>query len=523
MKQTHSISKLPQFSTLTREQGMSVISPAKTQKVVARAGSGKTKLAMAYTAARPRARGLYLAFGKPTQMEAASRLRALGVNTEARTSHSLAFQSYGSKFKERDKETSSLRVGVTAELLGVNWPIARAVNATITNYVCSANKEIGEQHLPKKEEMPIVGHAAGMVMDSAKKLWARMINLDDTAAKVVPDVYLKLWANTDPKLAYDFIIFDECQDANPLLAHLVNSQEHTTRLYIGDPHQSIFGFRGAVNLMDELVAEETHNLTASFRFGHNIGLLASTFLRHWKNEPLPLRGLGKLGPVTKSDQQAYLSRTVAGLIGKGFELHEKGHKLHWVKGFKDYRASSILDAYKLFKGESTAGCQDPVIKMMRSWSDLKDYVEMSKDSDAGAVYRLIEKHRDDIPNIIATLDREQVHDGHAAPLVLTTAHRSKGLEWPVVRLVNDFFSFKDNGDKWLPPTRVDPQEANLTYVALTRAMKAIAPTPEMVEWFRTQPDTQRLFPEPKAPAPAPEPEPETPAAEPQAEMHQRAA
>jgi F-box protein 18 (helicase) len=47
------------------------------------------------------------------------------------------------------------------------------------------------------------------------------------------------------------------------------------------------------------------------------------------------------------------------------------------------------------------------------------------------------------------------------------------------------------------------------YVTLTRAMKAVAPTTEMVEWFRQQPDTQHLFPKPSekvAPAPA-EPEP----------------
>lgn len=515
MKQTHSVSKIPQFSTLTREQGGVVVSQGKNLAVVARAGSGKTKVAMAYTAARPKARGLYLAFGKPTQLEASSRLRTLGVNTEARTSHSLAWDGFGAKLKAACKlpPTGSLRTGTTAQLLGTNWAIAKAVNETLKNYMCSADKVMSDKHLPDERDCPIVRAAAGAVMDNASAFWARLTDLNDQEAQAVPDVYIKQWANSDPMLNYDFILFDECQDANPLISHLVDQQNHCSRLYIGDPHQAIYGFRGAVDAMSGLKVDETHNLTASFRFAHNIGVLASTFLKHWKQEPLPLRGLGAGGRVVPGDQQAYLARTVAGLIGKGFELHMKGQKLHWVKGFEDYRIAPIQEAYRLYKGESSGSFQDPVLKLMKSWGELEDYVEVTGDAEAGSVFKLIEQYKDEIPNIIDTLKREQVRDSKNAPFVLTTAHKAKGLEWPVVRLINDFFSFKDpsDGTKWQHPSRIDSQEANLMYVTLTRAMKAVAPTTEMVEWFRQQPDTQHLFPKPPekvAPAPAPaEPEP----------------
>lgn len=515
MKQTHSISKIPQFSTLTREQGGVIVSQGKNLKVVARAGSGKTKVAMAYAAARPKARGLYLAFGKPTQLEASSRLKDLAVNTEARTGHSLAWAGFGSKLEAACKLSSngSLRTGTTAQLLGVNWPIAKAVNETVKNYMCSADATISDKHLPDERDCPIVRAAAGVVMDNSTAFWSRLTDLNDQDAKAVPDVYIKQWVNSKPHLNYDFILFDECQDANPLMAELVNQQSHCSRLYIGDPHQAIYGFRGAVDAMSTLNVDETHTLTASFRFANNIGVLASTFLRHWKQEPLPLRGLGAGGRIVPSDQQAYLARTVAGLIGKGFELHMKGHKMHWVKGFEDYRIAPILEAYRLYKGESSASFQDPVLKLMRGWTELADYVEVTGDAEAGSVFRLIEQYKDEIPNIIDTLKREQVRTNKDAPFVLTTAHKAKGLEWPVVRLINDFFSFKDpkDGTKWLPPQRIDPQEANLAYVTLTRAMKAVAPTPEMVEWFRQQPDTAHLFPAPAAKAaPAPNPAPADP-------------
>ncbi len=502
MKQTHSISKIPQFSTLTREQGGAVISDAKNAIVIAPAGSGKTKVAMAYAAARPNARGLYLAYGKPTQMEADRRLRALSVKTVARTTHSMAWPSYGAAMDRADKLQrggGSLRTGVTADLLKCNWPLAKAVNETVKNYLCSADKKLAGKHLPDEQDFPIVKFSSNAILDGAERFWTRLTDLNDQEAKATPDVYLKQWVNADPKLDYDFIIGDEWQDANPLTALMMTQQSHCSRLYIGDPHQSIYGFRGATDALTGLHTDKTHHLTASFRFGPKIGILASTFLKHWKGEQRAIRGMGVGGRVLKDDQQAYLSRTVAGLIGKGFELHNKGQKLHWVKGFEDYRVAPILEAFRLYKGESSANFQDPVLKLMTSWTQLADYVEATGDGEAGPVFRLVEQYGDEIPNIIETLKREQLHDGASAPFVLTTAHRSKGLEYPVVRLINDFFSFKDSADtsKWQIPRRIDPQEANLMYVALTRAMKAVAPTTEMVEWFRQQADTRDMFPLPQ--------------------------
>lgn len=504
MKQTHSISKIPEFSTLTREQGSVIIAPDRNALVVARAGSGKTKVAMAYCAARPQHRGLYIAFGKPTQIEAHDRLSKLQVKTEARTGHSLAYQSFGAALDRAGKlaGNASLRTATTAQLLKVNYGLAKAVNETVRRYMSSADATLGEQHLPSEEEFTIIRYASAQVLGNAQHMWDRLVDVKDTDTRAVPDVYLKQWVNSAPKLDYDFILFDECQDANPIMSHLVRMQDQCTRIYIGDPHQAIYGFRGAFDAMDDIQVDRTHHLTASFRFGPNIGLLASTFLKHWKGEQLPIRGLGAGGRILPTDQRAYLGRTVAGLIAKGFELHGKGNRLHWVKGFEDYRVAPILEAFRLFKGESSASFQDPVLKLMRSWSELADYVEETRDGEAGPVYKLVKQYGDEIPHIIETLKRDQVRNSHDAPIVLTTAHKSKGLEWPVVHLINDHFSMKDpqDGTKWMHPKRVDQQELNLTYVELTRARKAVAPTPEIVEWFRQQPATKHLFPEP-APRP----------------------
>lgn len=517
MKPTASIGSSAMFKSLTLEQGRAVISGSKSVKVEAPAGSGKTFVMMGYAAARPKSKGLYLAFGKATQAEAAKRLAVMGVNTEARTQHSLAYATFGSVLARAGKLNgrSGLRPAVTANLLGVNYPMAAAINDTLKNFMNNPEPLICDAHLPTEADQKIVSVASGAVIDGARRMWARMVNPMDAEVQATDDVYLKQWVMTNPQLPYDFILFDEAQDANKLTAHLVNMQKHCTRVYVGDPHQSIYGFRGAVNLMDELEAEENHVLTTSFRFPANIGLLATAWLAHWKGKKTPIIGAGRGGPILDTDQTAYLSRTVAGLLAKGFELHSEGKKMHWVKGFEDYRTQTILDAYALFTGksENILTIKDPTLKLMPSWSHFNQYVEEGGDGEVGPIFRLIEEYRKDAPVILEALRANQIIDSKDAKYVLTTGHKAKGLEWPIVRLTNDFFSFKDDSNnkkkkdrassgqkpktEWKSPDKIDEQEANLMYVMLTRAQKAIAPTGEVKEWFRTQDSVKHLFPEPK--------------------------
>ena len=504
MKPQVSIGNSPLFKHLTNEQGRAAISSAKTVQVKAPAGSGKTSGVMIpYACARPRAKGLYMVFGKSVQEEANKKLVSLGVNTRATTQHALAYPSFGRSYQNAGKLGNSLKPALTSELLGCNFPVAAAINETLTNFMSSADKKISEDHLPDPEVRKIMATQSGVVMDGAQKLWARMTDINDRDAKITHDTYLKLWSMTDPRLDCDFILFDECQDANPLSVHLVNNQTHASRVYVGDPHQSIYGFRGAKNLMSSLEVEERHVLTRSFRFTPAIGVIAQTFLAHWKNEKDPLIGCGRPFSERKAFddhgrarpiQTAYLARTVAGLIAKGFELQQKGERIEWVKGLNNYRVNSILEAHKLFTGD-LSGISDPTLKMMPSWYALEEYVEASGDGEAGALFKLVSKYKNEIPNMVDLLRKTEASQSSEEPakFVLTTAHQAKGLEWDYVKLCPDFYTFKDRDGLWQDPRSLEEQEINLMYVALTRAMYGIAPTPEMVQWFQHQAATKQFF------------------------------
>ncbi len=54
-------------------------------------------------------------------------------------------------------------------------------------------------------------------------------------------------------------------------------------------------------------------------------------------------------------------------------------------------------------------------------------------------------------------------------ILLTTAHKAKGLEWANVLLMEDFHPLLKE-EKIMDPAGVDPDEFNLIYVAMTRAM-----------------------------------------------------
>jgi hypothetical protein len=48
------------------------------------------------------------------------------------------------------------------------------------------------------------------------------------------DHYLKLWHLSGPKINADYILFDEAQDANPVLVDIVRQQTHAQLVWVGD-------------------------------------------------------------------------------------------------------------------------------------------------------------------------------------------------------------------------------------------------------------------------------------------------
>ena len=85
-------------------------------------------------------------------------------------------------------------------------------------------------------------------MKRAAELTTSMLN-PKSECPTTHDGYVKYWQLSNPQIKYDYIMFDEAQDANPVLLSVILKQK-CQQIFVGDKFQSIYQFRGGVNAMD---------------------------------------------------------------------------------------------------------------------------------------------------------------------------------------------------------------------------------------------------------------------------------
>ncbi|MFI8432101.1 3'-5' exonuclease, partial [Pseudomonas sp. NPDC078863] len=189
-------------------------------------------------------------------------------------------------------------------------------------------------------------------------------------------------------------------------------------------------------------------LTRSFRFGPATAALANIILS-FKGETVPVIGAGartKIRSALDSDAKrpALLHRTVMGVILSALDYTAAGKKVFWIGKIDSYQISSIEDLYWFI-------------------------AEETKDREMVRAINIISAY-DDLEARLRQMRAMTVNEEDKADIILATAHRSKGLEFDNVALMDDF------------PDPLDPQmdhasredELNLLYVAATRAKYQLA-------------------------------------------------
>jgi F-box protein 18 (helicase) len=450
--------------------------------VKAFAGTGKTTTAVGYAAARPNSKILYVAFGKPTQLAAKERF---GANVDCRTTHSLAYATHGRAFSER--LVNSWRAMTVREQFGLQTNRQAAIaQALLNKFFHSDDASPKEQHASDAEVLfHAEGHEIDIALQNAKKMWARIQDKNDRVS-VPPDAYLKMWSLSNPKLNFDCILFDEAQDSNPVTAHVIRQQTHANLLYIGDPHQSIYGFRGAKNAMSDF-KDATHlNLTQTWRFGEKTARIANLLLQELKGEKASIVGMGTDVAMPRDARITKLARTNAQLFRDAIE--RQGEGVHWVGGVDSYQLNKLLDAYNLYANRRDT-IADPFIRGFSSWNELVSYAEDAKDPEARAMRDVVDEYRHNLPDLLTQVKDNACVSEADASLILTTAHKAKGLDWDYVQLSEDFELLKEietdlAKDPFAP---IDEQEVNLLYVAATRAKKQVHLNKETKDWIHDLP------------------------------------
>lgn len=472
--------------------------------VQALAGTGKTSTMLMLARRMPDKRIAYIAFNRSIADEAKRKFprsvtadtshgfaRRVMINTLLKTKISKAGRNGGAWHRPADLAQA---LGITAPLRyrgGKIDPedVARIVKEAIVKYRESADQEIEAHHLGAKwARTP----AARALLDVVRRAWADIADPNSNNVLFSHDDYLKLWALTSPRLNYDLIIFDEAQDINPVLKKVIENQTVQT-VVVGDSHQAIYEFRGAIDALRDWPADVVLPLTQSWRFGSDVAALGNAYLQ-LLGSGLVLEGNPALstsvGPVETPD--AVLSRTNVGAIGAVFAGFEAGRRVALVGGGRDIEDVAKA-AQDLQRGRRT---KHPELATFASWSEVRDHAEEEGDKSLQMFVRLVDKYSaEGLIGMIRDLVPEDAKSEETRPdVIVSTAHKAKGREWDNVRIADDFPQPKE--DETTGELVLDPGELRLAYVTVTRAKGRL----ELgsLDWIRTFNALDALGPGPAA-------------------------
>lgn len=491
----------------------------RSRKVMALAGTGKTTTLTAIAKASPRRRMLYLAFNRSIAEEGMSKFPP---NVECRTAHALAFrhtsadlkgrigsgaasirQAWISYIENRHRESfGRIRDGWGALARDAGFEatsehgtknVMMALRETIRKFEQSDRRTPllldvpgetrallgmyanGARSCPENEAHSRARNLQESIADLAGTVWNESV-MEGNPLPVTHDTYLKVWALSNPVLPVDTVLFDEAQDGNALMLSLVGNQPGATqRIYVGDIHQQIYGWRGAVNAMQALDLP-MNPLTQSFRFGEAVARYANRILsvkKAFGSDVLRLRG----HPSKASSvfcccgegrlARAILCRTNAGVVGEVLSASSAGLKPAVVGGVEGL-SRLLLEACKLRSGIPSA---HPELSVFSSWEEFVAFSETREGQSAKVLVKLADKYGERLPEVANRLKKQTV-DESQADVTISTVHKAKGREWESVWIADDFrpFAIVRNEDK--TPVLFE-EEANLCYVAATRAKDAL--------------------------------------------------
>lgn len=537
----------------------------KNMKIVAFAGAGKTATLIEVAKALSDKTVLYLAFNKVIVKEASMKMPS---NVACRTFHSLAYTNVPSWVRNRATTGDLMPYFDMIKLTGANH-----FNETLRIYVTDIDStkrkrlrfdENLQKHyynytLSPKDGLAIIkkgmeffyqsldprptaehavraledrigrefkytpsaSHWATLVLKGMNILWDRN-NMPDIKDRIDNghSFYLKYWQLSAPILSqYDVILFDEAQDADPLMLDILGRQTSSQVIYVGDPHQQIYGWRGAKNAMATVEAD-AYYLTKSFRFGKEIAGAADTVLK-FLGEKNTIGGAREKDAVWSSEEDssikmlgdiksvdAILVRSNAGVLNHAIELTERGQRFilevdikHIIdkiknielileKGYETPERGKIIEEYKEKQKalKKDAGmdtikldlepAKTPVIKNdvfylsngIHDLADLELYVlENPACNEVTVFYNWVERYgADRLYNILNSSEKNK------KGVKISTIHKAKGAEWDNVLLGTDVVSrllvpIKEGEDIVGYEMVYNPEEYRILYVALTRA------------------------------------------------------
>lgn len=465
-----------QLHIIGKSQGLSV-----NLMINALAGTGKTttlQMIEASCGVRPI---LFLVFNKKNAEEAEKRMQS---TTTVRTFNSLGHRIWGAvigrdKLRVAPRKTQedlvefikSSPARAQGPMWECMWEVISAVGfAKSLGYVPdgiypNAKRLITEEDFhasldekPDPLSAELINKLLGL---SIKAAYAGRIDYND-------QIYMPaLFGGTYPQ--FPLVMVDEIQDLNPVNHQMLRKLGRSRIIGVGDPQQSIYGFRGAVQsgmskLSNEFRMEEL-DLSTSFRCPQAIVEHVRWRVPHfkWVKEGGNVECPKSIDSNSISDSAAIISRNNAPLFSFALRLLGLGRSVS-VAG------SDI--GPKLIGMMKKLGPSDLTRAQLRSaifdWEARKTANDSKTAKDMAQCMLIFAQHGDSLGQAISYAEHLFKQRGS---IRLLTGHKSKGLEFDCVYHLDQFLC--DDSD----------QDLNLRYVISTRsANRLVEINSDQVKW-----------------------------------------
>jgi hypothetical protein len=430
------------------------------------AGTGKTKILEMGERVINVKPILYLVFNKKNKQEAEEKMLS---TTTVRTINGCGYNIWkgacdGDCTVDTKKSGNILRSlinespkQVQNELWSVYWEVLSAVAlAKAYGYVPDgkflhvARLCDRETFATKLEETPddlVLDLVDEVLTRSIQASYAGSIDFDD-------QVYMPaLFGGTFPK--FPLVAVDERQDFSPINDALLDKLVKHRLICVGDPWQNIYGFRGAqARGMHEAVEKYNmvqRDLSISFRCPEAVVRAAQWRVPHfkWYKTGGHVERLEQMAARDFPESAAIICRNNAPLFRLGMQLLSSGRAVSIAGSDIGPRVAGLL---RKLGSEDTP--RATLISAIEDWRAEKLAKESTTANDTADCLRVFAEHGANLAQAIAYAEDLFKQTGS---LKLLTGHKSKGLEFDTVYLLDTFL------------LRSDEQDLNLRYVMQTRS------------------------------------------------------
>lgn len=456
--------------------------------IIATAGSGKTSTLCLIAENLPaNSTAIFLAFNKAIATELSARLPF-----PASTFHSLAFKAVRRAIMAKTRTAPTVDAQKTNNLIDTRYGKGiDDVRPAITRLVGLAKNENHTPNLTNDDVIALVDRhdidwdTPEFTINDVCDI-VRTILADSLANLRTVDFDDMLWlvSQLNVKIdTYDFVLVDESQDTNTVQRDLLRRCMHNgSRLIaVGDHAQAIYGFRGASSdalalIQSEFSAVELP-LTVSYRCPSNVVKLAS---RYGRIEAAPNAPNGtvktletfKLTELLPTD--LVVCRNTAPLVSLAYKCianripavikgRDIGNGLKSLIKKLSGRSNDLTRLADRLEAYRTTEVQKALDKRQEGKAQ-------SIDDKCTSIMALIDTMTEDdttrgVTGLLAIIDSMFSDNAERGKVLLSTIHKSKGLEYPRVIIL----------DWALCPSKMArqdwqrKQETNLQFVAITRS------------------------------------------------------